>query len=385
MIKIQEWYNQFQRAESPDMRGEPINSGAINNNLIQLREVVKCFAADIRALDAVSLTVRENEFFTLLGPSGCGKTTLLRIIAGFEFPDSGAVLLDGADISGAPPEKRPVNTVFQNYALFPHMTVLENVAFGLEMCGASRAAAAREAQKMLELVMLDGFGARRPAQMSGGQQQRVALARALANRPRVLLLDEPLSALDLKLRKAMRAELKRLQRETGVTFIFVTHDQEEALAMSDRVAVMGGGRVRQIGAPDEIYEHPADQFVADFIGEANLLSGRVTACADGNAHVRLHGGAVLVVHGAGDAAGEVALAIRPERVALMPAAAGENCLDGRITETVYQGDTTRYKARLDGGELVAALELSAPGAARFAPGDRVGVALNGAFLRILPP
>ena len=192
----------------------------MNGDLIELRNVAKCFAGGARALDEVSLTVRENEFFTLLGPSGCGKTTLLRIIAGFEFPDSGGVFLDGEDIAAAPPEKRPVNTVFQNYALFPHMTVLENAAFGLEMRGKSREDARREAQKILDVVALGDFAARRPSQLSGGQQQRVALARALANHPRVLLLDEPLSALDLKLRKAMRAELKRLQRETAITFIF---------------------------------------------------------------------------------------------------------------------------------------------------------------------
>lgn len=358
----------------------------MDGNLIELRNIEKCFAVGVRALDGVSLAVRENEFFTLLGPSGCGKTTLLRVIAGFEFPDSGEVLLDGADIAGAPPEKRPVNTVFQNYALFPHMTVLENVAFGLEMRGTARAAAAKEAQKMLELVALKDFGARRPAQLSGGQQQRVALARALANHPRVLLLDEPLSALDLKLRQAMRAELKRLQQETGVAFIFVTHDQEEALAMSDRVAVMDGGRVRQIGAPDEIYENPASRFVADFIGETNLLPGLVTACAGGQVHVLLDGGATLVVHGAdAGVGGAVVLSIRPERVALRETAAGGNCLPGRIAGRTYRGGTTRYEVRLEGGGVAAAVELGGGAAARFAPGDKVGAVLDGNFLRILPP
>ncbi|MGI9306960.1 MAG: ABC transporter ATP-binding protein [Gammaproteobacteria bacterium] len=355
--------------------------------LIEIRDAVKSYAPPLRALDGVSLAVRENEFFTLLGPSGCGKTTLLGIIAGFEFPDSGAVLLDGADITGAPPEKRPVNTVFQNYALFPHMTVLQNVAFGLEMRGATRQAAEMEAQKTLELVMLDGFGARRPAQLSGGQQQRVALARALANRPRVLLLDEPLSALDFKLRKAMRAELKRLQRETGVTFVFVTHDQEEALAMSDRVAVMSGGRVRQTGAPEEIYEYPADRFVADFIGEANLLVGEAAPHA-GGAIVRLKNGAALTVPESGELRGAVTLAIRPERVVLETPAAEEkeNRIAGEIADVVYQGNTTRYHVRLDGGETAAALEFSARGAtARFARGSRVSVFLDGGALRALKP
>ena len=358
----------------------------MNNGLIELQNIVKSFGDGARALNSVSLTVRENEFFTLLGPSGCGKTTLLRIIAGFEFPDSGGVLLDGENIAGAPPEKRPVNTVFQNYALFPHLTVLENVAFGLEMRGASRQDAARDAQKMLDLVVLGDFGARRPAHLSGGQQQRVALARALANHPRLLLLDEPLSALDLKLRKAMRAELKRLQRETGVTFIFVTHDQEEALAMSDRIAVMNRGQVRQIGAPSEIYEYPADQFVADFIGEANLLQGCVTAVKDGRAHVRLDGGAMLIVPIAPAAAvatgEEIVLAVRPERVKLTTSATAEYALPGRITETAYQGDRIRYEARLESGGAVAAMETGAT--PRFATGDPVGVLLDGDFARILP-
>lgn len=356
----------------------------MGGDLIALRKVAKSFAGGVRALDSVSLTVRENEFFTLLGPSGCGKTTLLRVIAGFEFPDSGGVFLDGEDISAAPPEKRPVNTVFQNYALFPHMTVLENVAFGPEMRGASRQSALRDARKMLDLVVLSDFGERRPAQLSGGQQQRVALARALANQPRVLLLDEPLSALDLKLRKAMRAELKRLQQETGVTFIFVTHDQEEALAMSDRVAVMDGGRVRQIGAPSEIYEYPADRFVADFIGEANLLYGRATTDGE-NIRILLDGGATLILRGRKPTAeGKVALAFRPERVRLTRTAKGENQLPAKITAAVYQGDRIRYEARLECGKTVAALEPCLHGEARFAPGDSVFVALDGEFARILP-
>lgn len=369
--------------QSDNFGGE--GAGAMGD-LIELRNVAKSFAGGARALDSVSLAVRENEFFTLLGPSGCGKTTLLRVIAGFEFPDSGGVFLDGEDIAGAPPEKRPVNTVFQNYALFPHMTVLENVAFGLEMRGASRESAAREAQKMLDLVVLDGFGGRRPAQLSGGQQQRVALARALANRPRVLLLDEPLSALDLKLRKAMRAELKRLQRETGVTFIFVTHDQEEALAMSDRVAVMDGGRVRQIGAPSEIYEYPADRFVADFIGEANLLNGRVAVSDGENVRIILDGGATLTLRGEASAEGEITLVVRPERVRLTKSAADEeNRLTGRVAEASYQGGRIRYVARLECGGTVAALEsCGGDSSARFAPGDIVRVVMDEEFARILP-
>jgi spermidine/putrescine transport system permease protein len=256
---------------------------------IEARRVTKVFGAGpnaVTALDAVSITVRKNEFFTLLGPSGCGKTTLLRMIAGFEYPTDGAILLEGRDIASLPPFKRPVNTVFQNYALFPHLTVAENIAFGLEMLGRPRAEIEARVAEMLRLVRMETLAARRTDQISGGQQQRVALARALAPQPRVLLLDEPLSALDYKLRKEMQIELKRLQHETGITFIFVTHDQEEALSMSDRIAVMSKGHVLQIGAPREIYEHPADRFVAAFIGESNFLDGTVAAADDRTAEAR---------------------------------------------------------------------------------------------------
>ncbi|WP_330390802.1 ABC transporter ATP-binding protein [Rhodobacter xanthinilyticus] len=225
-------------------------------------------------LHGVSLEIRAQEFFTLLGPSGCGKTTLLRAITGFEDVTEGAILLHGEDIAPLPPYKRPINTVFQQYALFPHMTVLENVVFGTRRLGWTVEDARDRARQVLDLVQLSEFAERRPAQLSGGQQQRVALARALAPRPKVLLLDEPLSALDLKLRQAVRPELKALQRETGIAFIFVTHDQEEALTMSDRIAVMSAGRVQQVGTPREIYEAPVNRFVADFIGETNLIESR---------------------------------------------------------------------------------------------------------------
>ena len=368
--------------------------------MIELQHISKNFGVDVVALKHVSFTVAENEFFTLLGPSGCGKTTLLRIIAGFEFPDSGGVLLDGGDIAQLPPEKRPVNTVFQNYALFPHMNVLQNVAFGMEMRGIDRVEAADSARRMLSQVMLDDFAERFPAQLSGGQQQRVALARALINRPRVLLLDEPLSALDFKLRKTMRIELKRLQRDTGITFIFVTHDQEEALALSDRIAVMRDGEVRQIGAPMDVYEKPADRFVADFIGETNFLAGRVEAGAgdgagdgtggagdgagdstDGDSsranslRVTLGDGSTVTARSqnanAADLRGAVTLAIRPERVALS-AAATPGGVAGAIDEVVYQGNTTRYQITLQSGDRIAALETNAAAAtAQFAAGDRV--------------
>ena len=237
---------------------------------IDVRNAVKRFGA-VTALAGASLTIRDNEFFTLLGPSGCGKTTLLRLIAGFEEITEGEILLYGEDIGTLPPNRRPINTVFQHYALFPHMTVAENVAFGMRRLGWSKADIEDQTLRILDLVKLGDFAARRPAQLSGGQQQRVALARAMAPRPKVLLLDEPLSALDLKLRQAMRIELKQIQKDTGITFVFVTHDQEEALTMSDRIAVMSAGEIRQVGTPHEIYEVPIDRFVADFIGETNVL------------------------------------------------------------------------------------------------------------------
>ena len=247
---------------------------------VEVREAVKVFGngkAAFRALDGVSLGIRRNEFFTLLGPSGCGKTTLLRLIAGFEYPSEGAILLGGENIAGEPPHRRPVNTVFQNYALFPHMTVERNVAFGLRMLGRSKAETARRVDEVLELVRLGELRHRATSELSGGQQQRVALARALAPSPAVLLLDEPLSALDYKLRKEMQIELKRMQHETGITFVFVTHDQEEALTMSDRIAVMSAGRILQVGTPHDVYERPANRFVASFIGETNFLDGEIVA------------------------------------------------------------------------------------------------------------
>jgi spermidine/putrescine transport system ATP-binding protein len=245
-----------------------------DGNAIELRDVVKRFG-EIRAVDHVSLQIRDGEFFSLLGPSGCGKTTTLRMIAGFEYPTSGQVRIHGREMATTPPYQRPVNTVFQSYALFPHMTVTENVAFGLEMKRIPKAEVGPRVQEALEMVRLGGFAGRHPRQMSGGQQQRVALARALVNRPEVLLLDEPLGALDQKLRKELQLELKSLQRRVGVTFIFVTHDQEEALTMSDRIAVMSLGKVLQVGTPTEIYERPTCKFVADFIGETNFIDGTV--------------------------------------------------------------------------------------------------------------
>ncbi len=304
----------------------------VGTRLVEVQGVTKAFGAGpsaIKALDDVSLTIMVNEFFTLLGPSGCGKTTLLRLLAGFEHPTAGVILLDGRYVVDDPPNRRPVNTVFQSYALFPHMTVEQNIAFGLERQRLRGPAVAERVSAMLRLVRLEALAKRRPDQLSGGQQQRVALARALAPQPRLLLLDEPLSALDLKLRRGMQVELKRIQRETGITFVLVTHDQEEALSMSDRIAVMDHGRVLQLGRPEEIYERPVCRFVADFIGEANVLPGALVGLATPFA------------------------AIRPERVILVPVSAVERAaLPGRVIEVTYLGATTSCAVKLDDGPVV---------------------------------
>ncbi len=323
----------------------------------------------VHALRNVSLTIAQNEFFTLLGPSGCGKTTLLRLIAGFETPGDGEIRLDGEAIGDRPPYRRMVNTVFQSYALFPHMTVGQNIGFGLQMRGARSGEIRERVAEMLALVQLQGMEGRRPNQLSGGQQQRVALARALANHPKVLLLDEPLSALDFKLRKDMRLELKRLQRETGITFIFVTHDQEEALEMSDRVAVMSAGEVQQIAAPEEIYERPVNRFVADFIGETNFLEGQIEA--SGGPVLTLPGGASLAIADDGGKAGRaVSVAIRPERAEI--AKPGGEGLAGTVDTVVYFGTDTVYYLTLDGGEPFKVRVQNREGARRaFAAGDRI--------------
>lgn len=317
---------------------------------IDVRDAVKRYG-DFTALKQISLSIMDNEFFTLLGPSGCGKTTLLRMIAGFEDVTEGAIFLYGDEIENLPPNKRPVNTVFQNYALFPHMTLLDNVGFGLEMRGASKSEARRKAGEMLELVQLSQFSARKPSQLSGGQQQRVALARALAPRPKVLLLDEPLSALDLKLRKAMQLELKHLQRETGITFIFVTHDQEEALTMSDRIAVMSAGEMQQLGTPNDIYERPHNKFVADFIGETNLLEVSVDAVHEGRATCHLGGGHELTcnaVTGIG-VGSKVHMSVRPERLFTSDAPVEAESLKGKVVENVFIGTDISTIVNLDDG------------------------------------
>jgi spermidine/putrescine transport system ATP-binding protein len=354
---------------------------------VEARGATKIFGAGedaVRALDDVSVAIRENEFFTLLGPSGCGKTTLLRLIAGFELPTAGDILLEGKSVTHLPPYQRPVNTVFQSYALFPHMTVAENIAFGLEMRGVGRAETAQRVEEMLALVRLGKLGGRRPSQLSGGQQQRVALARALANRPKVLLLDEPLSALDLKLRKEMQIELKRIQLETGITFVFVTHDQEEALTMSDRVAVMNFGKILQIGTPTEIYEHPTSRFVADFIGETNLVEVSVAAPANGEARLRFGGGPEIgVAVPAGVAlGGKATVALRPERVSLTRAA--DRILSGRIDNIVYFGtDTSFYLTLADGKPFMVRVQNREGARQPYAVGEEVGVAFRPDAVQVL--
>jgi len=327
----------------------------------------------LKALDDVSLDIRANEFFTLLGPSGCGKTTLLRLIAGFEQPTSGSIRLYGEPMQGLPPFRRPVNTVFQSYALFPHMTVAQNIAFGLEMQGKPKAETEATVKAMLELVRLPDVGSRRADQLSGGQQQRIALARALASRPKVLLLDESLSALDLKLRKDMQIELKRLQHETGITFIFVTHDQEEALTMSDRIAVMNKGQILQIGTPTEIYDAPANRWVADFIGETNFLeaeaNGDGVVLADGQ---RLAAATTLP--------GKVTLAIRPERTEL----AQDGELEGVVETVVYVGTDTVYHLKVAGTPGFRVRQQNRQGAVgAHQPGARVRVRVPGDAIRVL--
>jgi spermidine/putrescine transport system ATP-binding protein len=334
---------------------------------ISLIDLEKRFGG-VRAVDSVSLEIRQGEFFSLLGPSGCGKTTTLRMIGGFELPTGGLVLLRGRDVTYDPPDKRPVNMVFQHYALFPHLDVGDNVGFGLRRKKVDGAEIARRVGEALELVHLQGYERRKPSQLSGGQQQRVALARALVNRPFVLLLDEPLGALDLKLRRRLQLELKRIQVEVGITFVYVTHDQEEALTMSDRIAVMHAGRVEQLGTPEELYERPASRFVADFIGTTNLLRGVLEA----EGAVRLTSGELVRVDGNGlQPGGPVELSVRPESIALVPADAID-ALRGEVEQAAYLGATIAYQIRTAGG-LVLAVNAPKTGV-RLPVGSDVAVA-----------
>jgi spermidine/putrescine transport system ATP-binding protein len=346
---------------------------------VQLQGLVKRFGT-VTAVDGIDVDIPSGEFFSLLGPSGCGKTTTLRMIGGFERPDEGRIVLDGRDMAETPPHRRPVNTVFQSYALFPHLDVAANVGFGLRFQSVGREESGRRVAEALRLVRLGGYGDRRPSELSGGQQQRVALARALVLNPRVLLLDEPLGSLDAKLRKALQIELKAIQEEVGITFVYVTHDQEEALTMSDRIAVMSAGTVVQVGRPREVYEEPATAYVADFLGVSNLMDarapveGRVTI---GDVELEARRGDV-------DATGDVKVVIRPERVRIEPRdAGGSNHVPGMVERTVFLGPTVQVVVRLVGGQAVQSIEPNREDIVGHAQGDPVSVHLPADDLRVL--
>jgi spermidine/putrescine transport system ATP-binding protein len=345
---------------------------------ISLEGVGKRFGPVV-AVKETSVDIRDGEFFSMLGPSGCGKTTTLRMIAGFELPDEGRVLLRGADVTNTPPNERNVNTVFQHYALFPHMSVYDNVSFGLELKKVPRGERRDRVAEMLRVVQLEGMEKRKPQQLSGGQQQRVALARALVNRPAALLLDEPLGALDVKLRKQMQFELKRIQSELGTTFVYVTHDQEEALTMSDRIAVMNGGEIEQIGDPKEIYEHPRTPFVADFVGSLNAFDLRVDEVADDLAVMRVNERERLVVP-AGPSAkvgDDLRVAVRPERVRIEPRDGrppeGGSLIEGTVAELVYLGGLTQFHVETPAVGRLVSHRMDDAVAARLEPGSRVAL------------
>ncbi len=346
--------------------------------IVQLQNLCKNFG-DVVAVDNVNLGIQEGEFITLLGPSGCGKTSTLRMIAGLEMPTSGAVCLEGNDVTFTAAEKRPVNMVFQAYALFPHMTIAENIAFGPMIKKWPKDEIAKGVEKMLAVVRLEGFGARKPDQLSGGQAQRVALARALINRPRVLLLDEPLGALDLKLRKAMQLELRGIQQRLGMTFVYVTHDQEEAMVMSDRIVLMNQGRIVQVGSPTEIYNRPQSEFASRFIGEANLLDGAVGAVQEDHIEVDANGLTLWIPAQSGFTTGQKAVvSIRPERISLFVAkekipATWKNVFPGTVVNTIFMGPLGRYQIRLANDEVLLVEEPTADGVLSCCVRDEVYV------------
>ena len=351
--------------------------------VIEMHGVSKRFGT-ARALDDVSLTIRENEFYALLGPSGCGKTTLLRVLAGFETPDEGDVSLDGRDLIAIRPNRRPVNMMFQSYALFPHLNVFNNVAYGLRMDRVRGTELQERTRDALAMVRLDGLEGRRPNQLSGGQRQRVALARALVKRPRVLLLDEPLAALDKKLRGEMQIELKRLQYAVGITFVVVTHDQEEALEMADRIALMRDGRIEQEGTPKELYEQPASYFAADFIGDMNFFAG--TRSAEG---LKLAGGTTLRGHGDASPESQAWLAVRPEKLALsarQPPSAGNNAVEGEVVDISYSGHYLSVRLRVPEQDtlILAKAATADPSVAQIERGQTLWCLWPPSASRILP-
>lgn len=361
--------------------------GSAGDPVIVLDRVAKHFTNFV-AVHEAHFKIGRGEFFSMLGPSGCGKTTTLRMIAGFEQPTSGHILLEGQDVSTTPPYKRNVNTVFQHYALFPHMSVRDNVAFGPRCKKLDPKEVDRRVDELLKVVRLDSFASRKPGQLSGGQQQRVALARALVNYPSALLLDEPLGALDLKLRQAMQIELKRIQREVGITFIYVTHDQEEALTMSDRIAVMNEGRVEQIGPPEEIYHSPRTVFVANFIGQANLLAARIVGVMEGRAVVTVCGEHRLEIPVEGWApvvGGMATVMVRPERMRVGPLDASARAVPGTLTTAVFQGSAVRAILRTsDGGELTVHVGPD-DGAPALSVGATYNISWDADAARLLPP
>ncbi|MBI3648305.1 MAG: ABC transporter ATP-binding protein [Actinobacteria bacterium] len=347
---------------------------------VRLERVTKEFG-DTVAVDDLSVDITEGEFFSMLGPSGCGKTTTLRMIGGFEDPTYGTVYLGGRDVTDDPPYRRDVNTVFQSYALFPHLNVFDNVAFGLRRKKVGKEEIQRRVQEVMHLVDLRGFGERKPGQMSGGQQQRVALARALVNSPKVLLLDEPLGALDLKLRKQMQLELKRIQQEVGITFIYVTHDQEEAMTMSDRLAVMRRGRIEQLGEPEEVYDNPATEFVAGFLGASNLLDGEIGSHQDGITTIKLSTGSTVLVPSdrmPPDVETQVKVGVRPEKITIrndsedLPA--GYNSVSGLLRVATYIGVSHQYKIDGPGGTELTVYVQNLGAVTPPAPGEKVSLA-----------
>jgi spermidine/putrescine transport system ATP-binding protein len=359
----------------------------IQTTAIKIDNIKKQFGTGdnaVTALTNISIDILDNEFFTLLGPSGCGKTTLLRMIAGLESVTAGTIFLYGQEIKHLPANKRPVNTVFQQYALFPHMTVLQNIGFGLKMMGKSKSQMINRSKRMLELVQLDQFGDRRPSQLSGGQQQRVALARALAPAPKVLLLDEPLSALDLKLRQAMRVELKQIQEETGITFVFVTHDQEEALTMSDRIAVMSNGELQQVGSAQEIYEQPRNQFVAGFIGETNLFDVIIEDIRGDQVICRIGDACILCAATKSTVKGSARqISIRPERLSFT-ISPEDGHITGVVERLTYLGTDTQYLVQLDDGTRITVRSQNAhESEVDVRPGERIGIKLEKGGARLL--